>query len=80
MYHPSVYISIYIVIVGNDAFPSSLQINKSNTLLARRFSFFLLLFLFIIVYRERKTSNDTIIECKYIYGVAFFDINLAYFP
>lgn len=33
-------ISIYIVIVGNDAFPASLQINKSNTLLARCFSVF----------------------------------------
>ena len=43
--HTHIHISIYlsITIVGNDAFPFSLQINKSNTLLALRvFSLFCL--------------------------------------
>jgi hypothetical protein len=75
MYHPH----IYIVVLGNDAFPFSQQINKSDRFVVCSYFFF-------IVYVERKKTskiqslNVNISIDIFIYTVAFLMLISSMFP
>ncbi len=51
---------IYIVVLGNDAFPFFQQINKSDRFVVCSY------FFFIVYVETKKNKQDTIIKCKHI--------------